>query len=120
MTTKPDNAYAKQLGEMVKKLREEKNITQIELQEKAGLSSGYVSRFESGEFDAPSITHILRIATAFDMTLRDFLEYAELIPRESSFKSCLRGEGVSEAEIDQILTIKNYVLYSNKDNNNPH
>lgn len=109
-----DTQYGEKLGKVIKMLREDKNMTQIELQENAKLSSGYISRLEAGEYTAPSIVHILKIAQAFGMTLRDFLEYAELIPRESTLDSCLRGEGANNEQVEEITNYKNYVLYSNK------
>jgi transcriptional regulator with XRE-family HTH domain len=105
--------YGQQIGTTVKLLRERKNMTQTELQEEAKLSSGYISRLENGEYEAPSIVHILKIANAFGMSLRDFLEYAELVPKESSFAACLRGEGASEEQIEDIIKYKSYVLTSN-------
>lgn len=115
MKTYETSQYGTQLGEVVKALRERKNMTQMDLQERAGLSSGYISRLEAGEYTAPSIVHILKIAQAFDMNLRDFLECAKLIPQESTFESCLRGEGMNEEQIQKITDFKNYVLFSNKD-----
>lgn len=107
--------YGSKLGKIVKMLREEKNMTQTELQDSASLSSGYISRLEDGKYTSPSIVHVLKIAQAFGMTLRDFLEYAELIPRESTFESCLRGEGMNAEQIKKITNYKEYVLFSNKD-----
>ena len=116
MEAQDNLTYGQKLGKTVKILRDRKNMSQIELQELASLSSGYISRLESGEYEAPSIVHILKIAQAFDMTLRDFLEYADLMPRQTSLSSCLRGEGASEKQIEEITAYKNYVLRSNKDN----
>lgn len=115
MKTYENSLYGDKLGKIVKMLREEKNMTQMELQESAKLSSGYISKLEAGEFTAPSIVHILKIAQAFGMNLRDFLEYAELIPRESTLESCLRGEGANAEQIKEITKFKEYVLFSNKD-----
>lgn len=107
--------FGNKLGAAVKKLREARNMSQEELREEAGLSSGYISRLEAGEYSSPSITHTYKLAQALGMNLRDLLEQAHLIPRESTFESCLRGEGASEEQIQQIKQMKNYVLYSNKD-----
>ncbi len=107
--------YGIQLAKIVKMLREQKNMTQIELQDAAGLSSGYISRLEDEQYSSPSIVHVLKIAQAFDMNLRDFLEYAELIPRESTLQSCLRGEGANDEQIKEITRYKEYVLDTNKD-----
>jgi transcriptional regulator with XRE-family HTH domain len=110
-----DSQFGLQLGKAVKKLREDKKMSQEELRELANLSSGYVSRLEAGEYSSPSISHVFKLAQALNMTLRDLLEYANLIPMESTFSSCLRGEGASEEQIKQIIKMKDYVLHSTKE-----
>lgn len=52
MITRNSN-YGLLIGQTVKKLRERKNITQSKLQDQVGLSSGYVSRLEKGEYESP-------------------------------------------------------------------
>lgn len=103
--------FGKQLGEAVKQLRERHNLTQEDLREKAELSTGYISRLEAGEYSSPSIAQIFQIAKAFEMDLRDLLEFSELIPKKSTFEGCLRGEGSSEEQIKEIIRYKNYVLH---------
>lgn len=99
-----------QLGKAVKKLREQKNMTQEDLREKAKFGTGYISRLEGGGYSSPSISQIFQIAKALDMNLRDLLEYARLIPEHSSFEACLRGEGYTEEQINEIIKIKDYVF----------
>ncbi len=114
MQTLTPSQYGIQLGKAVKMLRERQDMTQTGLQESAKLASGYISRLEAGEYTAPSIVHILKIAQAFGMNLRDFLEYAELIPQKNTFEQCLRGEGADEEQIREITKFKEYVLFTNK------
>ncbi len=109
-----NSQFGTQLGITVKKLRQDKNLSQEDLRELAGLSSGYVSRLEAGEYSSPSISHVFKLSQALDMTLRDLLESANLIPMESTFASCLRGEGASENQIDKIQSYKEHVLHSTK------
>jgi transcriptional regulator with XRE-family HTH domain len=112
MTT---SSYGLRIGQTVKKLRQRKNITQSELQEEANLSSGYISRLEKGGYDAPSIVHIIKIAKAFSLNLREFLEYADMIPTESNYSSLLRNKGASEDQIRDITNYESYVLTRNTD-----
>ena len=114
MTTTQDTNFGERLGKAVKELREQQGLSQEGLREKANFSSGYISRLESGEYSAPSISHVYYTAKALDMNLRDLLEYADLIPHQSTFESCLRGEGASKDEIEKILSFKNYVLHTEK------
>lgn len=109
-----DSTFGKKLGQAVKKLRERNNMSQEELRQNAKLSTGYISRLEAGDYSSPSIAHIFLIAQALQMTLRDLLEFARLIPEKSSFEACLRGEGYSEEQVKEIIRYKNYVLASTK------
>lgn len=106
--------FGKQLGKAVKKLREEKNMSQEELREKAGFATGYISRLEAGQYASPSIAHVFQLAQGLEMNLRDLLEHARLIPMNSTFEGCLRGEGLDEEQIQKMTQYKNYVLFSTK------
>lgn len=107
--------FGRQLGEAVKRLREQKNMTQEELRESAGFATGYISRLEAGEYASPSISQIFQLAQGLGMTLRDLLEYASLIPETSTFEGCLRGEGLNEEQVKKVTEYKNYIVYSTKD-----
>ncbi len=115
MKSYTDSTFGTKLGEAVRKLRERNKMNQEELREKADLGTGYISRLEAGEYESPSISQIFQIAKAFDMSLRDLLEYARLIPKESTFEACLRGEGHSEGQIKEIIKYKNYILHKTSD-----
>ncbi len=109
-----EGRFGEKLGIAVKKLRTEYNMSQEDLRGQAELGTGYISRLENGEYSSPSIYHIYKIAKAFDMTLRDLLEAASLIPTESSFEACLRGDGLDEEEINKIREFKQYVVFESK------
>jgi transcriptional regulator with XRE-family HTH domain len=109
MTNQATN-FGKKIGETVKILRKMKKLSQEQMRQKADLSSGYLSRLEAGEYDSPSITHIAKMAQALDMSLRDLLEQAKLIPTETTFEGALRGEGANEEQIKQITDYKSYVI----------
>ncbi|GEM_PF-1860281 len=115
MKNYPSDQFGKQLGEAVKRLREQKNMTQDDLREKAGFATGYISRLESGGYASPSITHVFQLAQGLGMTLRDFLEYASLIPVNSTFEGCLRDEGMNEKQIQEMSKYKNFIVFSTKD-----
>ncbi|MFH0776497.1 MAG: helix-turn-helix transcriptional regulator [Patescibacteria group bacterium] len=106
MQSTTNQNLGKQLGEAVKKLRSSKNISQMELQEHSGLSSGYISKLENGDFNSPTIRQIFYIAQAFEMSLRDLLEAAGLIPSESSFEGTLRAEGATDKQIEELKVAK--------------
>ena len=58
-------------SENLKMLRLEKNIGQVELAAKLGVSKGIISLWENGKRE-PTLTYIIKIATFFDVT-SDFL-----------------------------------------------
>ena len=58
-------------SENLKMLRLEKNIGQVELATKLGVSKGIISLWENGKRE-PTLTYIIKISTFFDVT-SDFL-----------------------------------------------
>ena len=68
-------AEAKRFGATIRRLREERRLTQAQLAEAAELSSTYLGIIERGE-NVPTLTVILQIATALDLHPMDlFREY---------------------------------------------
>jgi transcriptional regulator with XRE-family HTH domain len=63
----PDE-FAATVGESIRRMRQERGWTQVELAGKAGLSANYVARLERGEL-SPSFFVACRIAEAFDVPL---------------------------------------------------
>ena len=58
----------KKIGQKIKELREEKNLTQYELSQKAGVGLRTVSNIELGAFNARLDT-LQKIASALDCTV---------------------------------------------------
>lgn len=69
------------IGEVVRRLREEKKITQLELEEltHGEVSRGYVANLERGKIRRPSDERLEALAHALDVTRRYILEQAGLI-----------------------------------------
>ena len=72
---KSKRSEAVQFGEVVRRLREERSLTQDQLAERAGISGTYVGFIERGD-SVPTLTVILQIAEALKVRpaelLRDF------------------------------------------------
>jgi transcriptional regulator with XRE-family HTH domain len=72
---KKKRSEAVQFGEVVRRWREERGLTQDELAERAGISGTYVGFIERGD-SVPTLTVILQIAEALKVRpaelLRDF------------------------------------------------
>ncbi|RCK72929.1 MAG: putative MerR-family transcriptional regulator [Anaerolineae bacterium] len=63
----------KSIGERIKSLRNERNMTLAELSQKTNLSSSYLSQLERDK-TTPSISSLVEIANALDVNVRYFFE----------------------------------------------
>ena len=59
---------------MIKKIREEKNITLRDLAKKSNISYSYISLLENGKKENPSIKIIEGLAKVLDVPVSIFLE----------------------------------------------
>jgi len=57
----------------LRKVRERKGLTQVELCKRAKLNQGYLSMLESGEKKAPSIAVLKRLAKALGVAVAELL-----------------------------------------------
>ncbi len=93
-----------ELGERLRSIRKEKNLTLKDLSELAELSVPYLSDMERGEVN-PSIESLKKVANAFKMTVRDLFTGVEKLgesrpePYPKGFKEFLDDPEFSE-EID--------------------
>ena len=63
---------AEKFGVVVRRLREEKGLTQEELAERAGISATYVGFIERGD-NVPTLTIVIQIASALRVRPSDLL-----------------------------------------------
>ena len=61
-------AEVKVIGKRIKTLRKQRNMTQADLAEKAGLSNVYISNIETG-FKGVSLDALTKIAIAFELSV---------------------------------------------------
>jgi len=66
--------YLKSFGKHLKKLREEKNISQADLAYECGVEISQISRMERGLLNT-SISNIYYIAKALQITPKDLLDF---------------------------------------------
>src|ERR1700758_3301902 len=64
------------LGELLRKLREERGVSLRSLAEESGFSASFLSQVENGQA-SPSISSMERIAAALGITLWQFFQAAE-------------------------------------------
>ena len=67
-STADSDAFTAAVGEAIRRARQERGWTQVELAEKAGLSSNYVARLERGEV-GPSLFVAQKLCEALDTDL---------------------------------------------------
>ena len=58
------------VGAVVKKIRTQRGISQVELAKRAGLTQGYIAKLESADYDTnPSVEVALRLAKALGVEI---------------------------------------------------
>ena len=63
----------KLLGQKIRELRKERTLSQEEFADRAGLDRSYIGQIERGDRNL-SFSNLYKIATAFDLTISEFLE----------------------------------------------
>lgn len=62
------------LGNRIKGVRKSKNMSIYELASKSGLSDSYLGRLENGKRKDPSISTVIKIATALEISIEDLIK----------------------------------------------
>ena len=73
------------IGHRIKELREASNMSQKDLAYTADLDRSYIASIENGQRNV-SIVNIEKIATALNVTLKEFFNDAEFIKHSRSSK----------------------------------
>ena len=62
------------IGIKIKNARENKNMSIYELANKSGVSDSYLSRLEKGQRKAPSLSTVIKIVTALEISIEDLIK----------------------------------------------
>jgi transcriptional regulator with XRE-family HTH domain len=62
------------LSQALKRLRERRGLTQVQLAKRAKVAQGYVAMLESGERKSPSLPVLRRLAKALGVPVTELLE----------------------------------------------
>jgi transcriptional regulator with XRE-family HTH domain len=73
MYTTDEKTHMQFLGKMLRKLRKEQNLTQLELAQQVGITNGQISTIERG-VSSPSLATLHRIAQALNVPMTEFFE----------------------------------------------
>ena len=87
------------LGESIRRMRQDKGLSQGEMQKRTGILRSYLSRVENGH-TVPSFTTLQRLAAAMGVALADFF------PSEGG---PLDGPVVADSAADYLREIKGYL-----------
>ena len=68
-----DNMSPKKIGLMLKRIREGKGMTQLELARRAHVAQGYLSELEVGQKKNPGIETLRKIAKALSVPVTELL-----------------------------------------------
>ncbi len=73
MYTNDAKVHMMYLGQKLRKLRKEQNLTQLELAQQVGITNGQISTIERG-VSSPSLATLHRIAQALNVPMTEFFE----------------------------------------------
>ncbi len=73
MYTNDERVHMMYLGQKLRKLRKEQNLTQLELAQQVGITNGQISTIERG-VSSPSLATLHRIAQALNVPMTEFFE----------------------------------------------
>ena len=88
------------LGQKLRKLRKEQNLTQLELAQQVGITNGQVSTIERG-VSSPSLATLHRIARALTVPMNDFFED----DRQKEVELVRKGAGRKVASTSENLSV---------------
>jgi len=69
-----NNSILENFGQQIKKLRNEKNLTQEQFAKKCGLHKNYIGMVERGERN-PSLINIELIAKGLEISISDLMKF---------------------------------------------
>jgi transcriptional regulator with XRE-family HTH domain len=99
--------YQKVLGDRIRRLRRDRQLTQLDLARQVGVTNGQISTIERG-LSAPSIGTLRRISAALEVPIVDFFEPA--LPREILIVRCSERSRITNpigSEIVELLAGSN-------------
>jgi transcriptional regulator with XRE-family HTH domain len=109
MYTNDEKVHMIFLGQKLRKLRKEQNLTQLELAQQVGITNGQVSTIERG-VSSPSLATLHRIARALNVPMNEFFEDDRL--RE--IELLRKGSGRKVANTSENTTIEVILARSNR------
>lgn len=110
----------KNIGETIKKLREQADLTQTQFAEKAGVSLPYISQLEDGRYKSISLKTSRGLADGLGLSLRDFLNKMGFLENNDStsfqmIPQMFRSKGFSNEQVEEIMRFADYLKTKTKE-----
>lgn len=105
----------RQLANALRELRQNAELSQNALAEKAGVSPAFIYKLENEEYGTLSIDKIRAIAKGLGMTFRDFLDAAGLLESTATPKadlalaSALRARKLKESQVKKVISYIDFI-----------
>jgi transcriptional regulator with XRE-family HTH domain len=109
MYTNDEKVHMSFLGQKLRKLRKEQNLTQLELAQQVGITNGQVSTIERG-VSSPSLATLHRIARALNVPMQEFFED----DRNKEVELLRKGKGRRVANTAENASIEVLLARSNR------
>ena len=101
MYSHDEKTHTVYLGQKLRKLRKEQNLTQLELAQQVGITNGQVSTIERG-VSSPSLATLHRIARALNVPMQEFFEDE----RNKEIEVTRKGKGRKVASTREDVTVE--------------
>ncbi len=108
MYTNDERVHMLYLGQKLRKLRKEQNLTQLELAQQVSITNGQISTIERG-VSSPSLATLHRIAQALNVPMTEFFEDE----RKKEVELVRKGKGRKVASSKENLSIEVLAARSN-------
>lgn len=109
MYSNDEKVHMLYLGQKLRKLRKEQNLTQLELAQQVGITNGQVSTIERG-VSSPSLATLHRIARALNVPMNEFF----VDDRQREVELLRKGQGRKVANNGEKVSIEVVLARSNK------
>ncbi|WCR26771.1 helix-turn-helix domain-containing protein [Paenibacillus thiaminolyticus] len=100
------------IGDSIRQYRNKANLTQSQLAELSGVSTGYISKIENDEVGRPSFEKVCPIAKALQIPIHEIVQpYLEIRKKSNVLFGILR-EVIKEDATDLIVKVASACLHS--------
>ncbi|MEZ4448628.1 MAG: helix-turn-helix transcriptional regulator [Nannocystaceae bacterium] len=102
-----ERRYMGELGQRLRTIREERDLTQHALAKVSGIAADMISRLENGHYTTPGLRTLLRLADALGVGVAELLPetlHEDLVSRETHLRARLSA-AAKQAGVDELEMI---------------